>query len=403
MGSKVYGSKVGCDEKSIVKTAVKLMLLALLTLVHASQAYAKPLSLLLHYDDGGAECFWSDYYPNGIAVRFTAPSSRWRITSILVYGFVIDRGVKTFILEVRDSGFNLVFKASCPASEHFRNATLDWARIPLPGVIVRDGFYVCVYPMLELNGTQLWIAVDNDTCSDRSFLVDRYRLEMKKYDGGIAMIRVEGEEAADFVEIVPDSIFVEEEALRLFFKVLAAGNVTEVKTVLQTGLLAEECEMVYKEGLYEVMVDWLRLSGLREPAELTLSVKTLNSTTSLTVKLGETLLSAYFRLKDEDALLKTMLNDSKPQWEALEAELENREASIIALRSLLDAYEEKLSEEAVRNEGLCVELSILRILTVLVAASISFLGLIVLRRRPSAGLTSGDAGEGGGRRRLGEH
>lgn len=403
MGNKVNGLGVNGDVKFMVKTAGKAMLLALLVLVRTFQACSGAPSLVLHYDDGGAECFWSDYYPNGVAVKFTAPSSRWRITSILIYGFVIDRGVKTFIVEVRDSDFNLVFKASCSSSEHFKNATLGWARISLPGIIVRGDFYVCVYPMLELNGTQLWIAVDNDTISDRSFLVDCYRQEMEKYDGGIAMIGVEGEEAADSVKIVPDSIFAEEKALRLFFRVLAESNVTEVKAILQTGLLTEDCEVVYKEGLYEVMVDCSRLSGLREPAELTLSARASDSITFLTVKLGETLFSAYFRLMGENALLKTMLNSSRPECEVLEDKLGNKEASIIALRSLLNAYEERLLEEAFRIERLCVELNILRILTVLLAASILFLLLIVLRRRLFASSTLSDAGERGGRRRLEEY
>lgn len=105
----------------------------------------------------------------------------------------------------------------------------------------------------------------------------------------------------------------------------------------------------------------------------------------------------------ENALLKTMLNSSRPECEVLEDKLGNKEASIIALRSLLNAYEERLLEEAFRIERLCVELNILRILTVLLAASILFLLLIVLRRRLFASSTLSDAGERGGRRRLEEY
>lgn len=304
--------------------------------------------------------------------------------------------MKTFILEVRNSDFNMVFKASCSASEHFKNATLDWTRISLPGIIVRGDFYVCVYPMLEPNGTQLWIAVDNDTISDRSLLVDCYGQGMKKYDKGIAMIRVEGEEATDFIEIIPDYILMEEETLRLFFRITAISNITEVRAILQKGSLTEDCEVAYEDGLYEVMVDWSRLSGLEEPAKLALSAKTPNSTALLIVKLGETLLSTYFRLRDENTLLKTMLNSSKSEWEALEDKLRDREASIIALRSLLDAYEKKLLDEADENERLCGELNIFRILTVLLSASTLFLFVAVLRRRPFASLTSGGVDKGMG-------
>ncbi|MBO3810247.1 MAG: hypothetical protein FGF50_11740 [Candidatus Brockarchaeota archaeon] len=141
--------------------------------------------------------------------------------------------------------------------------------------------------MLEPNGTQLWIAIDNDTVSGRSLLVDCYRQETKRYDRGNAMMRVEGEEATDFAEIIPDSIFVEEEVLRIFFRVITRSNVTEISAVLQRGPQTVDCKVVRKGELYEVVVDWPRLSGLKELAKLKLRAKTLNSTTTLVVKLGE--------------------------------------------------------------------------------------------------------------------
>ncbi len=323
MGNETNGLRVNGNVKFMIKMAGKAMLLVSLVLIQTFQTCSGAPSLVLHYDDGGAEYFWSDYYPNGVAVRFTPPSSKWRITAILVYGFVIDRGVKTFIIEVRNSDFNLIFKASCSTSEHFKNTTLNWARILLSNVVVKGDFYICVYPLLELNGTQLWIAVDNDTAADRSLLVDSYKQETRRFKGGSAMIRVEGEEATDFIKIIPDSIFVEEEALRLFFRVIATDNITEVNAVLQTGPLLEDCKVIRKNELYEAMVDWSRLSGFKEPAKLTLSAKTPSSITSLTIRLGETLPSAYFQLRDENEFLRTMFNGSKPEWEVLKDKLEN--------------------------------------------------------------------------------
>ncbi|MGB9717728.1 MAG: hypothetical protein ACPL4E_04735 [Thermoproteota archaeon] len=360
------------------------------------------MSVELAYDDCGAEGFWSDYYPNGVAVKFSPPASRWRITAILVYGFIIDRGEKPFMVELRDEDLNVILRASLPISEYFKNATLHWARVPLPNVIVKSDFYVCVYPLLESNGTQLWIAIDNDTISNRSFLVDCYGLSMRKYEGGNVMIRVEGEEAIEFVEITPDSIFVEEEALRLFFKV-TTGNIMELKAILQTGSLPEDCKVMRRDERYEVIINWQRLSGLKEPAKLTLSAKAQNSTASLTIKLGETLLSTCFQLRDENALLRAMLNSSKPEQETLKHRLENEESNIIALRFLLNTYEKKLLDEAERNERICRELNTLRLLTALLAVSIIFLLIIILRIRSLAGLTSAGIGKRGEQRRSGKH
>ncbi|MGB9718951.1 MAG: hypothetical protein ACPL4E_11070, partial [Thermoproteota archaeon] len=147
----------------------------------------------LAYDDGGVDYFWSDYYPNGIALKFSPPVSRWKVTAILLYGFAIDKGEKSFIVEVRDSDLNAVLRTSVLISRHFKNATLHWAKIPLPSVIVRGDFYVCIYPMLEFSGTQLWIGVDNDTAPDGCFFIDCYKQEVKEWGRGRAMMRVEGE------------------------------------------------------------------------------------------------------------------------------------------------------------------------------------------------------------------
>ncbi|MEM3448635.1 MAG: hypothetical protein QXP38_07130, partial [Nitrososphaerota archaeon] len=302
----------------------------------------------------------------------------------------------------RDSGFNAVFRASFLISNHFKNATLDWARVPLPNIVMEGNFYVCIYPMLEPKGTQLWIAIDNDTISNRSFLVDCYKREMRKFDEGNVMIRVEGKEATDFIEIIPDYILIGREALRLLFKVITTSNITEVRAILQIESLREDCEVIYREGLYEVMIDWSRLFGLREPAMLMLSARASNSTAFLTMKLSETLVSTHFRLRDENALLRAMFNSSKAEMEVLKDRLENREASIVALRSLLDAYEEKLLNEAERNERLCRELNVLRLLIALLAITTIFLLVITLRRRSFSGLTSGDDERVGGRC-LGKH
>ncbi|MEM2922020.1 MAG: hypothetical protein QXF26_06865 [Candidatus Bathyarchaeia archaeon] len=394
IGNGVNGSEA--EKKEIraqtLEKAIFLILLAVIqTLVHA-----EPSGFMLQYDDGSAEYLWSDYYPNGLAVKFTPPAFRWKLTSFLIYGLVIEKGEKFFIIEVRDSDFNLVYRSSYSTPRCFKNATLEWAMIPLSDLVVKGSFYICIYPMLELNGTQFWIAVDNDTISNRSFLVDCYRQEIRKYDRGNVMIRVEGEEVISFVEITPHSIFIGE-ALKLAFRVTTSGNVTEVRATLQVGSLTEDCPVICKDELYEVTIDWQRLLGLKESAKLMLSARAPNTTASLTVELSEALLLTYSQLKNENALLRAAPNSSKLEREALERKLKDKEAEIATLRSSLGAYEKKWLDEVKKNERLSEELNILKFLTALLAVLTFLLSALVLRRRHPAGLTPNRVSRGGRR------
>jgi len=340
---------------------------------------ASPIPLT--YDDGGAESFWSDYYPNGIAIRFSPPASKWRITGILVYGFTIDKGEKSFIVEIRNKDLNVVFRTSLPITEYFKNATLHWARIPLPSVIIRDDSYICVYPMLDFNGTQLWIAMDNDTISSNCFLIDCYRQGIRSFKEGQAMIRVEGEEIIDFIEIVPNSIFVDEDALKIFFKIIAPSDSIEARATLQAGSLIEDCKIVFDKGFYETRIKWPRLSGLKEPAKLSLSVKALNSTATLIIELNETLFSKYLELKEENGQLRAMVNNSIVELRASRDKLEKEENVLALLRTSLKEYQEMVSEKVKENERLAKELYVMRFLVFLLTVLTASLLTILLRWR----------------------
>lgn len=367
-------------DKSAARTIGKVALLILLVLAQVPRVYPDS-SLLLRYDDGGAEYFWSDYYPNGIAVEFTSPALKWRITAILIYGFAVIRDEKSFIVEVRDESFNLAFRTSVPISNHFKNATLDWSRIPLPSVVVKGNFYVCVYPMLEFNGTQLWIAMDNDTAPDRCLLIDCYRQEVRGWKKGHAMIRVEGEEVIDFIEIIPDAISMNEDVLELYFKVIAPSNDTEVRSVIQIGSLTEGCEVIYEKGLYRTRVEWSKPMNVKEPVKIMLSAKALNLTTTLVLKLNGTVFSKYLRLKEENERLKATIDGFKVEMEVLRNRLEKEENATALLNTSLKEYQRMLSEKAEENEKLIEELKTLRILIVLLAILVAFLAFHTLRIR----------------------
>ncbi|MGB9882867.1 MAG: hypothetical protein ACPLPV_08910, partial [Methanomassiliicoccales archaeon] len=93
-----FSRRITRDDFPLVEGIRLILILTLLLTAWFTNASATPLA----YDNGGAEFFWSDYYPNGIAVKFTPPAYRWKVTAILIYGFAIDKGEKSFLVELRD-------------------------------------------------------------------------------------------------------------------------------------------------------------------------------------------------------------------------------------------------------------------------------------------------------------
>ncbi len=380
-----YSGYEGVRDYSSLAKGIWLFLILTLLTTRPTNASPTPLA----YDNGGAESFWSDYYPNGIAIRFSPPAFRWRVTGILVYGFTIDKGEKSFMMEIRDSDLNVIFRTSLPISEYFKNATLHWTRIPLPNVTVRDDSYICIYPMLDFNGTQLWIGIDNDTALGNCFLVDCYKQEVRSFKGGHAMISVEGEEAIDFIEIVPNSIFIDEDALKISFKIIALCDGIEVRATLQAGSMVEDCKVVFEKGLYETRIEWPTLSGLKEPAKLSLSVKALNLTATLVIRLNETLFSKHLELKEESERLGAMVNDSSIELGALSDKLEKEENVLALLRASLKECQGMVSEKAEENERLARELYVIRFLVFLLTVLTASLLIILLRWR-TLGKSGGD-------------
>jgi hypothetical protein len=235
--------------------------------------------------------------------------------------------------------------------------------------------------MLDFNGTQLWIGIDNDTAPNNCFLIDCYKREAKGWKGGQAMIRVEGEEIIDFIEIVPNSIFVDEDALKIFFKIIAPSDSIEARATLQAGSLIEDCKIVFDKGFYETRIKWPRLSGLKEPAKLSLSVKALNSTATLIIELNETLFSKYLELKEENERLRAMVNNSIVELRASRDKLEKEENVLALLRTSLKEYQEMVSEKVKENERLAKELYVMRFLVFLLTVLTASLLTILLRWR----------------------
>jgi len=196
------------------------------------------------------------------------------------------------------------------------------------------------------------------------------------------MIRVEGEEAVNIIEIVPHSVSIGEDALELSFKTAGPSNDIELKATIQAGSLIEDCEVKYEKGLYKTRVEWLKLSGLKSPVKLLLVAKALNSTMTLTVGLNTSLFSKYVQLEEENERLRAMVNSSCVE---LRDRLEKEDNNITLLSASLKEYREIISEKDEENKRLVEELNAMRLLTVSLAILTVFLLFPALRQRIHTG------------------
>ncbi|MEM3647010.1 MAG: hypothetical protein QW334_02560, partial [Thermofilum sp.] len=154
---------------------VRLILaIALLPFLLTGFLKASATPFELSYDDGGHDYGWSDFYPNGAAVRFSPPSQSWRITAVKIYATCILRGpASLFYVQIWDAGLNTVYSQPFFFNMVFRNATLDWYTVEVPNVVVKGVFYVVIVPMFTLDGPQLWLSVDDDPpIGNMSIIVD---------------------------------------------------------------------------------------------------------------------------------------------------------------------------------------------------------------------------------------
>ena len=358
---------------------------------------------VISYDDGESDYYWADFHPFGAAVKFTPLTLPWKVTAIRLYGFMIDREKTQFIVEIRDSDFNLIYKSSFMINEYFNNATVDWARIPLPNVTVDGDFYTCVYPMLEIGKTELWIGVDNDSSIvGRSYFVDCY--EGKIVNGwnvshvgpGNVMIKVEGIQAVSFTQVKIKSIIATKDGAGVDFRVLSNEEIVDVKAMALHNGISENCEVIQVNGTYRT-----RVGGLK-PAwttKLMIIAKTLNSTASITIEISGDFWSDYSKLREENDRLKSAANNATLELELKRFEdiIEQKNLIIADLKSSFRIYEERWLEtitnakqlnETTKNlkrelDDLNLQLNVFKIATVSFAAIMLLLAVVVLKRRSS--------------------
>ncbi|MEM2980383.1 MAG: hypothetical protein QW385_03300 [Thermoproteota archaeon] len=202
-----------------------LLILAFSTLLfNLNQIPVSPATFELSHDDGGFDYGWSDFYPSGAMVRFSPPSPSWRIKSVRVHGVCSLRGSGSFYIQVCDSNLNTKYSASFSFNEVFKNNVLDWYTVEIPNVVVTGEFYVVIIPMFTLDGSQLWISVDNDPPIANSSLIvntDTHEtlasMNATSNRPGDFMVRVVGEPTAMSSELRLSSIeFNENETIVAF-------------------------------------------------------------------------------------------------------------------------------------------------------------------------------------------
>jgi len=71
-------------------------LIVILCFIHRTSAAPLELS----YDDGEFDYGWSNFYPYAAAVRFSSPSTSWKIEAIRVQGVCFLKGSSIFYVQI---------------------------------------------------------------------------------------------------------------------------------------------------------------------------------------------------------------------------------------------------------------------------------------------------------------
>ena len=381
-------------EGGLKKLGFMLLLLAFSTLFFNTAPSVYASSFELAHDDGNADYGWSDYYPYAAMVRFSPPSASWRITAVRLHATCILRGAQVFYVQIWDAGLNTVYWSAFLPSSVFKNATLDWYTISLPNVVVTGDFYVVVVSMFTLDGTQLWISIDDDPpFSNNSFIVNvgehtiHASLNATSKRPGDFMIRVVGEPVPTPPELRLASIEagVDETVLTFTYPGELAGfgarlvkpdgssveeNVTRVgeSLVVRTG----------GEGLLNVFVVAKGFGRIGTSIRLNHSLRTayrelFENYTALKHDVEE-MLRQIDSLKKDNEDLRLQLNQSQTLIRIQDERISELLGNVSSLSNELDS----VRAEASRLRGERILLSAGLALTIIVSL---LLGFLEVRRR----------------------
>ena len=368
---------------------IRLISLVVLLILLPGSLKASAIPFELANDDDNADYGWSDFYPYAAAVRFSPPSQSWRITAIRLHGVCILRGAQVFYVQIWDAGLNTVYWSAFLPSSVFKNATLDWHTIQLPNIVVKGDFYVVIVPMFTLDGTQLWISIDDDPpIANTSFIVNvddhtilRYLNATSKRPGDF-MIRVVGEPVLTPLELRLSSIEFEENETIVAFTYPGESLSFGARLVKPDGFFVEE--NVTRVG--SSFIVRTRDEGLLNVFLVTPGYETIGSS----VRLENSLRKLYKDLLANYTALKHSIDDTLRQIDSLKKDNEELGLQLSQSQTLIRIQNERISEllanvsslsnklDSVRAEasGLRGENTLLKIglaLAIIVSLSLGFL------------------------------
>ncbi|MEM2292427.1 MAG: hypothetical protein QXI11_04345 [Thermoproteota archaeon] len=336
------------------------LLLAFSTLLLSLvQIHVSPAVFELSHDDGDFDYGWSDFYPSAAMVRFYPPSPSWRIKSIRLHAVCSIRGYGYFYLQVWDSNFNAKYSASFSFSEVFKNNVLDWYTIEIPSVVVTGEFYVVIIPMFTLDGSQLWISVDNDPpIANNSFIVNAdtretlVSMNATSRRPGDFMVRVVGEPAPVPPDLKLVSIEFNEHETIVVFTYPGEVKSTGARLVRKDGSFNEENVTRINERLI-----------VKPRGEGTLNVFVVtpgNEIVGTSVRLETGLRTTYSDLLANYTVLKHYAEEMGDRIGHLEKENENLRLQLNQSQALIRIQDSRINELLTNVSSLRDELNRVR-------------------------------------------
>jgi len=317
------------------------LVVLLILLPSSPNASATPFELA--HDDGNADYGWSDFYPYAAMVGFSPPSASWRITAVRLHATCVLRGAQVFYVQIWDAGLNTVYWSSFLPSSVFKNATLDWYTIQLPNVVVTGDFYVVVVPMFTLDGSQLWISVDDDQpIANMSFIVNvddhtilRYLNATSKRPGDF-MIRVVGEPVPTPPELKLSSIEFKEDETIVAFTYPGESLSFGARLVKPDGSFVEGNVTRFGNSL----IVRTRDQGLLNVFVVTSSYETIGSS----VRLENSLRALYKDLLANYTVLKRNIEDMAAQINSLLKDNEDLRLQLSQSQALIRIQNDRINE-----------------------------------------------------------
>jgi regulator of replication initiation timing len=383
-------------ERGLKKLRFMFLLLAFSKLLFnfvQTPVYAFPFELA--YDDGNADYGWSDFYPYAAMVRFSPPSTSWRITGVRLHATCILRGpAQVFYVQIWDAGLNTVYWSSFLPSIVFKNAKLDWYTIGLPNVVVTGDFYVVIVPMFTLDGTQLWISIDDDQpISNSSFIVNvdghtiHASLNASSKRPGDFMIRVVGEPVSTPPELKLSSIEFEEDETIVTLTYSGESAGLGARLLKPDGSFTEE--NVTRVG--NSLIVRTRGEGLLNVLVVTPGYETIG----FSVRLENSLRKLYRDLLANYTALKHSIGDMLRQIDSLKKDNEDLRLQLSQSQALIRIQDDRINEllgnvsslrdelEKVRAEALRLrgENTLLAAGLILTTTVSLLLGFLEVRRR----------------------